>query len=647
VKHIFRSICCLLTVITNVPFCAYAAGVEAQRAWFYEAREALNAADMGHYREIKSHLKNYPLTPYLELWEATRELETGNDRIIGNALEKYANIPEAYDLKIRWIRNLASRGQWHQVAAALDRNPPVADRLPEIAMLTLWYTGKREQALELFNARWMKGNSTPELAFRLQRQWQLAGHPTRDEVWQRLGHFAHRGNWKEVHSLEKILPQQDRVWVSRWQSMHQEPLATLRQWKKNDNSHVAAAMIINDGLQKLSRSNAAEAWKELHRLEPLLDAYRFCLLERNIALQGAKQHLQASAGWLAALPTAMQTEKTRTWQVRVHLIHGEWLEAMKAIKTLPELEQQESRWSYWRARSLAALGLEEDAAKIYEKTAAGRGYYSFMSAERLNRPYSLSASSLTASSIEIMKLEKVPAMQRAREWWLLGEAGMAQREWSLALVGASKARWKAAAELASKWQWHDRVIQAAFMSGEIDALERRFPTAYRQVVADMSTESGLSSSLIWSIIRQESAFNVQAVSRTGAKGLMQLMPATAKEVADSNHVESPDLFNPDDNIRLGSLYLSALVERFNNHALAAAAYNAGPHRVSKWLEQQPFDQADIWIESIPFDETRRYVQQVLAFTVVYDWRQEKKPAGIVTQIDLQAVAQSDAEDIEG
>ena len=634
-NRIFRSFYCLLLVICAAPAVAAASSVEAQRAWFYEAREALDAGQMEHYRELRAHLNNYPLTPYLELWEAEKQLKKGNDRAVGRALEKYAAIPEASDIKIAWIENLAERGQWHQVAAALKKSPPVADRMPDIAMMTLWYTGKQDEALALFSKRWIRGYQPTELTYNLHRKWQQAGHPVREEVWRRIGHFARSGDWRQVTTIAKHLPQRDRPWISRWQAVQQHPQQAMRQWKLSERGHIAATLIVDDGMQRLSRDDAASAWEELHRLQPLFDPYRFNHLERNIALRGARQHLQAASAWLASLPASMQNEDTRTWQVRVHLIHGEWFEAMKAIKALPEEEQQESRWSYWRARSLEALGLSDDAAKLYAQTATGRGYYSFMSAERLGKPYRFSASGLTASRYEISKLKRLPAMKRAREWWLLGEAGMAQREWAIALGGASRARWKAAAELASKWQWYDRVIQAAYMSGEIDALERRFPTAYRQAVAGMSSESGLPASLIWSIIRQESAFNAQAVSSSGAKGLMQLMPATARQVAGSNHVDSPDLFDPDDNIRLGSLYLSEMVQRFdNNHALAAAAYNAGPHRVSRWLQQQPFEQADVWIESIPFDETRRYVQQVLAFTVVYDWRQSQKPAGIVAQIAM-------------
>lgn len=634
-RALFPLFFCLLLAAPMAPAAAIASSIEAQRAWFYEAREAFNAGDMEHYSEVRSHLNNYPLTPYLELWEAAKGLEKGHDRMVGKALERYAYIPEAIDLKIAWIRNLADRGQWPQIAAAIEKSPPVADRLPEIAMLALWYTGQSEEALRQYGERWASGEKLSKMTFQLQQNWLRAGHPDRNELWQRINHFVRRGNWQEVQSLQPLLSYQDRACLKRWRAMQQEPLQTLTHWRKSDGGYIAAAMILNDGLQRLSSKDPVAAWDQLHRLEPLFDPGRFNLMQRSIALQGARQHRQDSAAWLDSLPATMQTDTTRAWEVRVHLIHGEWFKALKGIKALPDDEQTTSRWSYWRARSLEALGMTEEATALYEKTARGRGYYSFMSAEHLNKPYDLGSSRLTVSKLEMIKLERVAAMQRAHEWWRLGEAGLALREWSMAMGNASKARWKAAAELASEWQWHDRVIQAAYMSGEIDALERRFPVAYRKVVAEMSDESGLPSSLIWSIIRQESAFNAQAISRSGARGLMQLMPATAKEVATRNDIESPDLFDPEDNIKLGALYLSRLVERFgNNRALAAAAYNAGPHRVAKWLEQQPFAQADVWIESIPFDETRRYVQQVLAFTVVYDWRQSRQPAGIVTQIAM-------------
>lgn len=624
----------MLLLLSSV---AGASTMSKQRAWFVEAKAALKADDLTRFQTLKSKLSNYPLLPYLDIWHARKKLEQGDDFDTPKVLSKYADIPEVMDLRLARIKNLAERGQWPHVAIELKKLPRADRRLPEITMLSFWYTGKKDEALILFSEGWQKGNNFSNLAMRCYQRWQAQGHPTRQEVWERLGTFARKGKWKEVRKLEKSLSKTGRKQVNRWRSMQRDPLSGLKQWKAGKKQHLAAQMIVSDGLQRLSRSDALSAWKELHRLRELFEQKKFRKFEQRIALRAAGQHSLLAAEWLDKLPEEMQTEATRAWQIRLHLLYGDWLQALEVMKRLPEIEQSHSRWSYWQARALEELGRKKEARALYQLTAAGRGYYSFMSAERLGLPYQLGASDLRASTSLLRELKRKPAIKRAHEWWQLGEAGKATREWSMALRDASGEMWKAAVILASDWQWHDHVIQAAFKAGQPDALEQRFPVAFEQAVASTSQESGLSQSLIWSIIRQESAFNPKAVSRVGAKGLMQLRPSTAREVARRHKVSkgTPDLFDPAVNIRLGSLYLSQLLQKFDqNYAIAAAAYNAGPSRVSRWLERRPFDEADLWIETIPFSETRRYVQQVMAFTVVYDWRQAKAPVGIAAQMNL-------------
>ncbi|HKI59398.1 MAG TPA: transglycosylase SLT domain-containing protein, partial [Mariprofundaceae bacterium] len=357
--------------------------------------------------------------------------------------------------------------------------------------------------------------------------------------------------------------------------------------------------------------------------------------------RAATEQVADAALWLTELPEPIRDEKTQAWVIRLHLVHRQWDKALESIHALPEDEQKSSRWSYWRARALAALDRPDEAQQLFEATAQGRGYYSFLSAERSGLPYRMGASDLDVDRSALTSIKGEKGIQRAHEWWLLGDAERASREWGNVLYGASPERWRAAAVLASQWQQHNHVIQAAYLAGEINALDQRFPTAFTDAVTEAATESGLSTSLIWSIIRQESAFNAYALSRTGAKGLMQLMPATASELANSTDLgdKTFNLFDPATNIRLGGLYLSQMVERFNhNRAIAAAAYNAGPRRVSEWLQQHPFNEPDIWIETIPYFETRRYVQQVMAFMVVYDWRQQRRPAGIISQLQNLDVA---------
>lgn len=146
------------------------------------------------------------------------------------------------------------------------------------------------------------------------------------------------------------------------------------------------------------------------------------------------------------------------------------------------------------------------------------------------------------------------------------------------------------------------------------------------VAAEIPADAGVEPALALGIIRQESSFDSATVSPVGARGLMQLMPATAKQLAQllSTSISNTALTaDPAINIRLGTAYLKGLLNDFDGAVpLAVAAYNAGPNRVREWLAangdpRQP--QADIidWIELIPFGETRNYVQRVIENDVVY------------------------------
>ena len=168
-----------------------------------------------------------------------------------------------------------------------------------------------------------------------------------------------------------------------------------------------------------------------------------------------------------------------------------------------------------------------------------------------------------------------------------------------------------------------------------DHLDVRFPLAFKDHILEAADETALSPSFIFAVARQESAMSEQAKSSAGARGLMQLMPATAKQTARKRGIQhrTDDLYRAEHNIQLGSQYLDELLSQFNgNRILAAAAYNAGPHRVSTWRANQDLVDYDIWIETIPFKETRGYVQNVLTYAVIYSLRMGK-PANLITKVE--------------
>ena len=142
------------------------------------------------------------------------------------------------------------------------------------------------------------------------------------------------------------------------------------------------------------------------------------------------------------------------------------------------------------------------------------------------------------------------------------------------------------------------------------------PLAYRQTITTQAQTRKIPPELIYAIIRQESGFREEVISSVGARGLMQVMPATAIAVAKDSgiaHANSIQLFSSQHNISLGVAYLAMLAKRFNYHpVLIAAAYNAGPRQVNYWLKNHSPKQMDIWIETLPWQETRNYLKNVIA-----------------------------------
>lgn len=152
--------------------------------------------------------------------------------------------------------------------------------------------------------------------------------------------------------------------------------------------------------------------------------------------------------------------------------------------------------------------------------------------------------------------------------------------------------------------------------------ESAYPKAYQNFVERFAGQFSIPSEWVWSIMRAESHYKPDVLSPVGAKGLMQLMPETGRQVSrilGSEETFQPlSLLQPETNIRLGSRYLLRLGTKFKNSLpLVAAAYNAGPHRVDNWLAQFGHLEMDEFIEHIPFLETRNYVKKVVRNFGVY------------------------------
>ncbi|MBX7232200.1 MAG: transglycosylase SLT domain-containing protein [Bdellovibrionales bacterium] len=152
--------------------------------------------------------------------------------------------------------------------------------------------------------------------------------------------------------------------------------------------------------------------------------------------------------------------------------------------------------------------------------------------------------------------------------------------------------------------------------------ESAFPLAYEQWVGKYSNKFSVQKEWVWSLMRAESHFKPDVLSPVGAKGLMQLMPYTGRQVArllgEDHNFQAMSLLDPETNLRLGVRYLQRLSEKYKkSFPLVAAAYNAGPHRVDGWIANFGHLEMDEFIEHIPFLETRNYVKKVVSYFFIY------------------------------
>lgn len=292
---------------------------------------------------------------------------------------------------------------------------------------------------------------------------------------------------------------------------------------------------------------------------------------------------------------------------------------------------------YWAGRA-AERGGKPDWTASYLGQAAPHidQFYGQLAAERLGRDLALPPEP-PRSAITAEQRASFDASEVVRAARLLGRSGQWQDQTAFIRLIAANAKTDAdhilAGELAQSINRPDlgvMVSRAARTSGTPDPLRIGFP--------EVPVPPAMAShwTLIHAISRQESQFDRQATSRTGARGLMQLMPATAREQAGRMGLsfEPARLADIDYNVMIGSAFFDRMLNYYGgNYVLAVASYNAGPGNVNKFIKANgdprlpDVDVVD-WIEAIPFAETRGYVQKVLENAVVYDLLNPSRARGL-------------------
>ena len=356
-------------------------------------------------------------------------------------------------------------------------------------------------------------------------------------------------------------------------------------------------------------------WNERHQLARDLlaagraaDAYAVTVphgMTRGVAFAEA----EFLAGWIALRHLKRTSEAQKHFQT---LFDGVGTDISK------------SRAAYWLGRTHEAANRKAEANDWYSRAASfGQTYYGQLAARKLPGTAAQLPTDPVATPAEQHTLGGREFVVMAR---YLGQAGDFERTrpflLRLARLVSAPGETALLAQLAVELKRPDVALTIARRAAESGVA--LFDTAFP--VVDLGTTGSIERALALAVTRQESSFNAAAVSPSGALGLMQLLPGTARDVAGRlgvAFIQDKLTRDPAYNVQLGSQYLAEMLQRFGgSYELALAAYNAGPNRVARWLESVgdprngKIDMVD-WIELIPFRETRNYVQRIMEGVTVY------------------------------
>ena len=610
----------------------------------HEFKQAYIAINSMADQHDSATLRSYILYPYLQAARLRFALsQTGVDAVaveerVSAFLREHQGQPVTRGLRRDWLQHLARHQQWTTFLA--NYQPDTND-----VELTCWHA----------SALLAKPVTTDEAALLRESLLTLWLRPKRfPEACNEAFDWATSHHWLSAGLIEqraKLVLQAGQTDFARElvQSLSAEQSEALRFWADLiDKPQAAFDRLIATPSIRVEETVLQDAWLRFARKDPSGALTRFAPLmkSRGYSVQTASPYalsLALSLSWsrrseaLTYFAQVFPTDKTDQgyeWHARAALWAGDWSQVIQVISEMPVSLKSQARWRYWLARALQQNDQQVLAHSLFQNLVANDdNYYAALAAARLGVRYVPHGHPLTIDQADLQQLSVLPIMQRIRELVAVNLRSEALQEWDAAMSGLPSSQQAAAAKLVSSWGWHEQAIMVTARLGQYNDYDMLYPRPYDGPVDKAVRASGLSADLVYGQMRQESLFRADAVSVANARGLLQLLPTTARTTAKQFNLPTPnevDLFNPDINVSLGALHLKLLERDFGGQTMMAlAAYNAGTAAVRRWLPAHAMD-ADIWVENIPYNETRNYVQRIFWHSLVYGWLRTGEP------VDTQA-----------
>jgi soluble lytic murein transglycosylase len=601
------------------------------RLEFQAAYAAAGAATAGAaFTPDSDALRAYPLYPYLQAARLRQRIaDPAAAGEIDAFLKQHGAAPYARALRRNWLMSLAGDRAWEPFLAAYreDVDDTIAARCNALAARVA--LGRTDRLADVATATYLAPKSLPpacDSAFDWLRSQDLLT-PALIERRARLALGA--GEAGLARFLARSLPETQAAPINQWASLIESPRTAVEALIASPQRPVEKEALV-DGWTRFARADAEGAAAKFPQLVQArgFDARAASPFAIAVALPFSWSRDPRALSFFALGDPADFDERAHEWHVRAALWAGDWARAAKAIEAMPEALRNQNRWRYWSGRAAERLGNGDAARASYTAVLPTDNWYAALAAARLGQAFAPTPQPLPRDAAEYERVATSPEMIRTRELILSKLDSEANAEWRAALEAMTPAQQTQAVRLASSWGWHLQAIAAAAKLGLFNDYELLYPRPFDAEVSRAAQQTGLPSSLIYAIIRQESLFRADAASSAGALGLMQLLPSTAQATARKAGLPPPTratLLQPPVNVPLGSSFLASLLDRFDGQwPLAIASYNAGPGAAQRWLAAGPVE-TDVWVENIPFNETRAYVQRVHWHSLVFDWLAERKP----------------------
>jgi len=580
-------------------------------------------------------LQAYVIYDYLVAARFRRDLELKPsdelDTAIDAFLQAHAGQPVARNLRSDWLTSLANRRRWDWfLPRSADVTTPslVCDRL-QARLASGETSGLAAEAL----ARWSLPQKQPpecdSVFVWLRQQGLLTPELAEGRTRAALG----ADNARLARDFVSDVPPEKAVPLLQWIQLLESPKAALTVIAADPTGPVEPLALLA-GFDHLARSDSTSALALLPKLlaRPDMNAAMQARLQRVAAMGAAFNRDSAAIAAFDQVPDSSVDNDVREWRVRAALWAGDYQKALTWIDDMPATLASQTRWRYWRARALEATSRADAAIPLYTELAGMRDFYGYLAADRLHKSYVLNAKPSVNDAAAQKALASQPGLIRAHALFDCNMDDDANLEWAVALAAADNALKLQAAHLAARWGWFTQSISTLAQVGELDDLLLRYPRPYASAIAEASKLAQVPPDWILAVMRQESLFRDDAVSRAGARGLMQMQPSTAAAVARRWHLPPPQSdgsFDPPMDVQRGAAHLRDLLDKYGQLGLTLAAYNAGAIPVARWMPGHSMD-ADVWIENIPYGETRTYVQRIVEHIVAFAYVRNAEPPRLAT-----------------